>query len=349
MTGADFSEVDIDLLADYVGGALDGTPDEAAVAALITDNPDWQAAYAALAEASAAVGSRLGALGAESTPMPAEIADRLERMFLYADANPVQVTAARLDVADPAPIEPELAAPPVPRLEPVRGDAAPGRHLSAVPNPDLDRVDGKRKRATAGDRRRRPRWAAPIAAAAGVLVFAGFGINYLTRDGAGSQDSSAAGAAQNLPENALSSGWPGVAAAPTGDQILASGVDYQRATLRQDTMRTLAGPDAQAPTAAGTTGKKASEAPPELAKDFAKDALARLRPSDALLACLDAVARENDAGMITVQTVDYARFEGQPALVVRFSAGNGDWAWASGPECGTAAGGAATRGRVQVG
>ena len=33
MTGAEFSEVDIDLLADYVGGALDGTPDEAVVTA----------------------------------------------------------------------------------------------------------------------------------------------------------------------------------------------------------------------------------------------------------------------------------------------------------------------------
>jgi hypothetical protein len=141
-----------------------------------------------------------------------------------------------------------------------------------------------------------------------------------------------------------------VAAAPTGEQILASGVDYQRTTLQQNTMRTLAGPDATAPTAAsGTTGKKASAAPHELAKDLAHDALARLRPSEALLACLGAVARENDAGTITVQTVDYARYEGLPALVVRFSAGNGNWAWASGPECGTEAGGAATRGRVQVG
>ena len=28
MTGAEFSGVDIDLLADYIGGALEGTPDE---------------------------------------------------------------------------------------------------------------------------------------------------------------------------------------------------------------------------------------------------------------------------------------------------------------------------------
>ena len=39
MTAGEFREVDLDLLADYVGGALDGTPDEARVAQLVADGP----------------------------------------------------------------------------------------------------------------------------------------------------------------------------------------------------------------------------------------------------------------------------------------------------------------------
>ena len=44
MTGDEFGEVDIDLLADYIGGALDG-PGEAEVSALIVDHPRWRETY----------------------------------------------------------------------------------------------------------------------------------------------------------------------------------------------------------------------------------------------------------------------------------------------------------------
>ena len=49
-----------------------------------------------------------------------------------------------------------------------------------------------------------------------------------------------------------------------------------------------------------------------------------------------------------MESVDYARFDGAPALIVRFTAANGRWAWASGPACGTPAAGAATLGKVPV-
>jgi hypothetical protein len=64
------------------------------------------------------------------------------------------------------------------------------------------------------------------------------------------------------------------------------------------------------------------------------DPLARLRPQGALQSCLNEIAAENGGGEITVQTVDYARYSGNPALIVHFTAGNGAWAWASGPDCG---------------
>jgi hypothetical protein len=86
-----------------------------------------------------------------------------------------------------------------------------------------------------------------------------------------------------------------------------------------------------------------------LATDSAPAPLARLRAPDALMACLDAIGQANGAGTITVQSVDYARFEGNPALVVRFSAANGSWVWASGPACGAPGSGAATVASVPVG
>ena len=54
MTGAEFDGVDIDLLADYIGGALAGTPDESAVAALVADDPAWREAYVPTSPSSGA-------------------------------------------------------------------------------------------------------------------------------------------------------------------------------------------------------------------------------------------------------------------------------------------------------
>jgi hypothetical protein len=322
----EFSGVDIDLLADYVGGALDGTPDHATVAGLIARDPAWRAAHDALAEGMTAVGRELGALGAAPEPMPAELAVRLDAAFASG-------------IADPAPIDPELATPNAPHLEPVRGDAS-GRRLTPVLEGGVDRDAGERNRATAAKRRRRLRWAVPIAAAAGVLAFAGFGIDYLaggtkTSDNA---TTSAGGAARAEKAPMIASGQPQVAAPPAAGQIRSSGVDYDRATLRDPTAAAFKAPAPKAPSQV-----------PGLATDSEVSPLARLRAPDALMACLDAIGQANGAGTITVQSVDYARFEGSPALVVRFTAANGGRVWASGPACGTPGSGAATVASVPVG
>ena len=60
------------------------------------------------------------------------------------------------------------------------------------------------------------------------------------------------------------------------------------------------------------------------------------------------IAAENGAGPIAAETVDYAKFNGKPAIVVRFTAGNCAWAWASGPSCGTVSGHADTLAKVPV-
>jgi hypothetical protein len=294
VTGDQFSGVDLDLLADYVGGALDGTQEHATVADLIAHDPAWRAAHNDLAAGMTAVQAQLSEVGAAAEPMPADLAVRLEESF--------------------------RAAEPKPHLQPIHG--------------------GSTARPTA-TRRRRWRWAVPIAAAAGLLAFAGIGVDYLARTSNTATDSQAtSGGGAARPESAplAGSGLPPVAAPPTASQIRSTGTDYNLATLRTGT------PDRVAP----PPGKSATLAP-GIAGESAAAPLARLRPPDALLGCLNAIAAANGAGTITVQTVDYARFRGKPALVVQFSADNGRWAWASGPACGTPGADAATLASVPLG
>jgi hypothetical protein len=77
VTGQEFSEVDFDLLADYVGGALDGTPEEAVVARRVAEEPAWAEAHAALVEATGSVRASLVSWGESAEPMPTEVADRI--------------------------------------------------------------------------------------------------------------------------------------------------------------------------------------------------------------------------------------------------------------------------------
>jgi negative regulator of sigma E activity len=77
VTGQEFSEVDFDLLADYVGGALDGTPEEAVVARRVAEEPVWAEAHAVLSEATGSVRASLASWGESAEPMPAEVADQI--------------------------------------------------------------------------------------------------------------------------------------------------------------------------------------------------------------------------------------------------------------------------------
>jgi hypothetical protein len=304
VTGADFTGVDIDLLADYVGGALAGTPDEARVAALIVDDPAWRDAHALLSDGVAAVCDSLREWGAEPEPMPAAVAARLESAFA------------------------EI------------GGAAPARgpHLVAVRETGVDREKSQRVRA----RRRTLRWGASLAAAAAVLAFAGIGISYLGSSTSSSDTatSSAAGEAKAAPQ--------AQADVPLAAVISDSGIDYGPGTIANGPLKQFSASDAGGgPPHASRQASPSS--PGAMSAEGLEDGLARLRPRPALQACLDAIGAENGAGPITVQTVDYARFTGKPALVVHFTAGNGAWAWASGPDCGLSGVGASTRISVKVG
>jgi hypothetical protein len=312
VTGADFTGVDIDLLADYVGGALEGTPDAARVAALIVDDPAWRDAHALLSDGMAEVGDALNAWGEVPEPMPAEVAARLEEAF-----------AGTGDVAP----------------------ASPGRHLTVVRETGVDRETARRPQ----PRRRVLRWGAQMAAAAAVLACAGVGLNYIKSSTSATDSASSSSAGSGVAAQAAA----GSASMPGASEITNSGTDYSRSSLAAAPSAALLAPDSTEDSGAPRVESSPAAPTPRAtanssSKEFA-DPLARLRPQVALRACLDAIAAANGAGPITVQTVDYARYYGKPALIVRFTAGNGSWAWASGADCGLTSVDASTRASVQVG
>ena len=323
MIGPEFSEVDIDLLADYVGGALDGTPDETVVAGLIADDPAWRAAHDALTGGTAVVGAQLRLLGAAPEPMPTDVAVRLDAALAELAPLTGPVDGARPSDAVPA-AQPSGA-----------GDAEPRRHLAAVP---AEVGSGGGRPATPARRRALRRWAAPIAVAAGVLAFAGIGLGELLSGGDESADltSSAGSQAAPMMESQDSAG-----AAVGDEQVRASGTDYRRDTLQAAAV----GASNRAKQGAKVEGS--SPRARVLDAGSIVPALQRLSVREALIACIHAIAAEHGAGPVDVDSADFARFEGSPALVVHFTASDGSWAWVSGPDCG--APGADTRHQVQVG
>ncbi|MFD0519225.1 hypothetical protein [Paractinoplanes durhamensis] len=169
------------------------------------------------------------------------------------------------------------------------------------------------------------RWATPIAIAAGVIAFVGFGLDYLAgRESSNdSATSSAAGEARTQKD---------AAAMPAGPQLLSSGTDYSADNL-------VVAPPGSYSASGALESQNSPLAAPGLDSGGSsvaeRDVLSRLREPTALQECLDAIAAENSGGAIYAQSVDFARFNGSPAVVVRFSAENGSWAWASGSKCGT--------------
>jgi hypothetical protein len=301
VTGAEFDGVDYDLLADYIGGALAETPDEPVVAALVADDPAWRAAYESLGAGMAFVGAELGRL--EPEPMPADLAAELDAMFRMAPAS--------------------AQSAPAPRLTLVRDD-------EDVPAPAV-KTPPKRIG-------RRMRWAAPIAIAAGLVAFAGFGADYLVSSDDAGQSDTASNSSAGMPAAGEAEAGSGAARTAADPQILASGADYTQDTLGLPPPQPMSAPELNSTEPKAGADRSDTKAP----------MLGRLGVKAALDECFGEIERENAAGPITVQSADYARFEGSPALVVRFAADNGQWAWASGPRCGTPDVGADTLGKVPV-
>ena len=273
-------QVELDRLADYAAGLLDGTPDAVEIAALIADDPDWGAAYTRLTEADERIRAELTALGEETAT----------------DGIPLDIAA---------------------RLSAALADARRDKNEDKNEDEDEDEDEGA-ERTDAGAnvvsidaqrRRRRRRWASIAAVAAGVVAFAAIGLPQLTggeqQDGGDESASTLSGGAgtQDNSGKAAPVAPDAATADPTGLTLLATGADYRRETLREaSTLR--AGGDTANRMGVATESQPVGRVPEELN---------RLADPDARKACLEALAATFSG---RPQAVDYARFEGSPALVV---------------------------------
>lgn len=91
--------VDLDLIADYVGGALDPTT-QRAVAATIANDPEWARAYEAVATADQSVRAQLhGYARSRIEPMPGDVAARIDDAWrALAASEPAPARTARIHV-----------------------------------------------------------------------------------------------------------------------------------------------------------------------------------------------------------------------------------------------------------
>ncbi|MEV4491220.1 hypothetical protein AB0K04_14010 [Micromonospora coxensis] len=318
MTTGEFSGVDHDLLADYLGGALDGTAEEATVARLVAEDSAWAEAYAALAPAVARSTADLGTLAAAE--MPADVVERLTAVLAGAGpGHPGQPW-------DAAPVDrPGAAHRPGSPVVPAQGGAGP-------------RTPGSRRDDVAGPGRRRRRWArlaAPTALAVASIAAVGFGVGHLLDGGAtDGAESTAAG-----PAAAADQGSFRVTVAPQR-----SGTDWTPESLAAGAAASVL-----PRLATEVPGMAPGEVPGEIRK-ASPGGLDRLGAPDALEGCLAEVAAAHGRAPITVEFVDYAAFRGEPALVLRFADRTGErWAWVSGAECGVPGSGADTRYQARVG
>lgn len=263
-----FSDADFDLLADFVGGALDGTPQADDVRRRVSTDASWAEAYAALVTAEVAVRDELTALGGEPLLAPADVEQRLNAALQAAVVAP-QPDAPVLDLA----------------------------------------------RAREARRHRRQRWAVGLATAAAVLICGGLGVTVVVSERAKDEKSASTADGGNRPAApqlastgtaGASSGGP-KASSRAGAALVASGQDYGPGTVGQ-----VAQGAPQAPMIAGE-GSGAADVGKSSSVSAVPGPLRRLLDPVARAACLNAVVGEYGG---QVALVDYARFEGKPAVVV---------------------------------
>lgn len=259
--------VDHDLLADFVGGALEGTPEADRVAELIATSTAWRTAADSLTRALGAVSQDLQTLSGYEESMPADVVSRFDDLFA----------------------SPSFAATPVAAKDPLA--SRPLEH-----------------RVPAARRKSWRKWAVPVAAA--IAAVGGFliirGLPMTASSTTGSADSSLS------RENIAAAGAPGPV--PT----ISSGTNYTRQSLLQPS------PVAQA-VQPEDRGKSEEVVP-------GSSLYSKPSPST-LQACLDAVAAALPG---TPTLVDYAKFEGRPALVISITSGSQRWMFVAGPDCGPA-------------
>ena len=307
--------VDWDLLADHLGGALD-TPEQERVARLLATDPQWAAAAAKLSRALDAVAADLSLVPAPA--MPDDVAGRLDAALRGAAGSHTRPAGA-------------AAHGPVRQRGPA-GRAGADQRAAA---------DGHTRPAARSRRRRlATRWATGLAAAAAVVAVASVGIGNLGLPGGG--DDGGAG---------LAADEAGDAQAPQ-PALLASGTDYRRSSLpavAPTAAELWADPEAERGAAPNLAGEP-DAAPGAPRPDPAAGLDPALRgiwshPGPCLAAIDDLYAPDP----VAVESVDFAAFEGAPALVAWIDTAGGREVVVAGPDCGSPGAGADVRHRTPVG
>lgn len=283
MTEQVFSHLDLDALADALAGeGEDGGHLERCASCA--------SRLAELAAADARVSAVLAALPAP--PVPAGLAERLSAAL----------------VAEAPLVTPRVGSESSEAGSGGLGSGGVGSSVTALPA-----------------RRARRNWLP--AAAAAVLVVSGAGLGYSLLEGGGSGgndsltaaagDSAAESAAESLVLNASGTDYADPAAV---DGALRRVLDGTAGDL---TFAREAGPDAAASSEDSDAGEFTSESQnedsaatePAPATALAADGLARLRTTDGLADCLTALLPPDEPDVRPL-ALDYALYEGQPALAV---------------------------------
>jgi hypothetical protein len=287
------SSVDLDRLADYAAGALEGA-DEAAVAHLLHTDAAWRSAYAALVAADDLVRTQLRAEAHRRLePMPADVV--------------VRIDAALAELAP--------------------SGAAPARHRVAEVVPLASHT--RRRRLTVGF---------ASAAAAVILVIGGVGVlgNSLAKSSRENSAAMAPAEGQRVPNGAGDAAAPPAPtalfgtgrAASTGTNYDAVGLAGLAAAAARSSYLALPSPIPFSGTSSPTKAM-APEAPTD--KAAVPPSLHGLAQQTQLATCLSAIQRLYPG---TVALLDYARYLGQPALIVVIATEGHTTAVAVGPQCG---------------
>jgi hypothetical protein len=291
------SAVDLDRLADFLGGALDGTPDQEEVRSLLACDPEWALAYEQLSLALVATDQDLRHFGEQDPQLPDDLLARL-------DSALDEVLNQTLDRAP--------------------NNAAQARSGRPAAQP------------TAGWIRRwfgwlgRPQFAVAAVVATALVLGVAFSLPQLV---SGSRNAGKASAVGDSPLKGMAGNGP-TTGSSAGAIVLNSGTDYSRGNV-VSVISAAQNPAADSAVAPSLRGERSSNAPKNASGEGAGSAasgpqpgspdfgqsgnalraseLARLGPGAGLDSCITAVASRH-GGQVTV--VDYARFEGQAALVL---------------------------------
>jgi hypothetical protein len=262
--------------------------------------------------------------------------DRVERLIRaderWGDAHAAVLTA---DAAVTASLAALPAPEPMPADLAARLDAALAAIAVESSATVLSFPIDQARRSAPTDRARRRRLVMTIAgvAAAAVAIVGGItvAIQLAPRNDTATTASGSADRNEQAPTLAEP---PGLSADTAAPRTIASGQDYQPDTLGQLAKSDPFGTPAPSPAAAGPGSGQQATTPPrnsDASKGAAPTPLQRLTDPAALADCLTAIGRVH-AG--SPRLVDYANFEGRPAILVLLRQGAIATVVVVGPDCG---------------